>query len=155
MFQPHYTSIQQRPRAKILRGFGSLLLAAGIALNLWLLISDVALDIRLALLVIAPGGILLFTAYFAENTPSMRGCLSVFGFLLAILAVFWAWVGVTVAISPEDEPPEILREAPVVEPEPEPEPEEEPVEETLPPDDGLEPDAPDENEPGTEASERE
>lgn len=117
MLQPAYTGLDERPRATFLRSLGTLLLLAGLALNIWLLIAGAGIGWRLAMLVLAPGVILLFTAFLAENTPSMGGCLTVFAVLLAFMAGFWAWVGVTVALSPEDEPPAMLREAPSDEPE--------------------------------------
>jgi len=113
MLQPGYTSLEEKPRARFLRRVGGLLLVAGLALDIsMMLMSRVDLEMRLALLVLAPGVILLFTAFLAENTPSMRGCLTLMAVVLAFVAAFWAWVGVTVALSPEDEPPAVLRQAP-------------------------------------------
>ena len=110
MLQPGSPSLQEKPRATFLRRFGGLLLVAGLALNVsMMMMSRVQLDLRLALLVMAPGLIMLFTAFLAENTPSMRGCLTFFAVALAFVAGFWAWVGVTVALSPEGEPPAVLQ----------------------------------------------
>lgn len=111
MFESRYAGFDQRPQAFLLRRLGSLFLITGLGLNVWMLTSGENLQLRLALLVLAPGAILLFTAFLAETTPSMRGCLSVFGLLMAFMAGFWAWVGVTVVLDPDDSPPEILREA--------------------------------------------
>ncbi|MFP4248478.1 MAG: hypothetical protein ACLFU7_02400 [Armatimonadota bacterium] len=115
MLQPGYSSFQEKPRAVFLRRAGGLLLVAGLALNISMMIGGHDIDFRLAMLVLAPGLILLFCAFLAENTPSMRGCLTVFAVIFAFSAAFWAWVGVTVALDPEDEPPAMLREAPVEE----------------------------------------
>lgn len=112
MLRPGYSSFEEKPRAVFLRRLGGLLLVAGLALDVGLLVRGVDVDMRLAILVLSPGLILLFTAFLAENTPSLRGCLTIVSVLLAFMAGFWAWVGVTVALSPEDEPPAILREAP-------------------------------------------
>jgi len=101
MLQPGYTSLQDRPRARLLRRLGSFLLFAGLALNVWMLLTGAAVALRLSMLVMAPGVILLFSAFLAENTPSMRGCLSVVAVLLAFMAGFWAWVGVTVSLGTE------------------------------------------------------
>lgn len=112
MLQPGYSSLEEKPRARFLRRAGGLLLVAGLALNVSMLIRGADLEFRLAMLVLAPGLILLFTAFLAENTPSLRGCLTLVAVGMAFIATFWAWVGVTVALSPEDEPPALLREAP-------------------------------------------
>ena len=116
MLQPSYTSLNERPRAVFLRTTGMLLLVAGLTLNIWLLVARAGIGWKLGLMILAPGLILLFAAFLAEKTPSMRGCLSVGAVLLAFMAAFWAWVGVTVALSPTHEPPEMLRPAPVNEP---------------------------------------
>ncbi len=116
MLQPTYTSIDQRPRAVFLRVTGILLLVTGLTLDIWMLIIHAGIGWNMALMILAPGAILLFTAFLAEHTPSMRGCLSVAAVVLAFMAGFWAWVGVTVALSPTHEPPEMLRQAPVNEP---------------------------------------
>lgn len=113
MLQPGYSSFQERPRAMFLRRAGGLLLVAGLALNVSMLLGGHDIDFRLAMLILSPGLVLIFSAFLAENTPSMRGCLSIFALLLAFTAGFWAWVGVTVALSPEDEPPAMLRDLPV------------------------------------------
>ncbi len=115
MLQPGYSSFRDKPRAMFLRRAGGFLLVAGLALNVSMLLGGHDIDFRLAMLILSPGLVLIFSAFLAENTPSMRGCLSVFAVLLAFTAAFWAWVGVTVALSPEDEPPSILRELPVEE----------------------------------------
>lgn len=132
MLQPGYSSLEEKPKAVFLRRMGGLLLVAGLALNISLmLMGRVDLSMRLALLIMAPGLIMLFTAFLAENTPSMQGCLTMFALALAFVAGFWAWVGVSVALAPADRPSEMLRGAPANEAEDvgEPEPEE-------PPDDG-------------------
>ncbi len=115
MLQPGYSSFEEKPRAVFLRRAGGLLLVAGLALNISLMVGGHDIDFRLGMLVLAPGLILLFCAFLAENTPSMRGCLTIFAVIFAFSAAFWAWVGVTVALDPEDEPPAVLREAPVEE----------------------------------------
>ena len=119
------TGLQDRPGAFILRRLGSLLFMIGLGLNIWMLTTGEDLDMRLALLVLSPGFILLFAAFLVANTPSIGGCLTILAILMAFMAGFWAWVGVTVALSPEDEPPEILRE--IIEPDPDEEPEEDTV----------------------------
>ncbi len=110
MLQPGRPSLEEKPRARFLRKVGGLLLVAGLALNVSLMVRGVDVEFRLAMLVLAPGLIMLFTAFLAENTPSMRGCLTIFAVAMAFVAAFWAWVGVSVALSPEDEPPELLQE---------------------------------------------
>ncbi|MGI5818729.1 MAG: hypothetical protein ACOX9R_11600 [Armatimonadota bacterium] len=112
MLQPGYSSFRDRPRAIFLRRAGGFLLVAGVALNVSMLLGGHDINLRLALLILSPSLILLFSAFLAENTPSMRGCLTFFALLLAFTAAFWAWVGVTVALSPEDEPPGIFQELP-------------------------------------------
>lgn len=104
--------MQDRPRATLLRRLGGLALVGGVALNVSMLVQGTEIGLRTAMLVMAPGVILLFSAFLAENTPSMRGCLTVFGLGLAFVAGFWAWVGVSVALDPEDRPPEMLRATP-------------------------------------------
>ena len=116
MLQPTYTSIDQRPRATRLRALGTFLLMAGLTLNAWLLIARVGIGWRLGLMVMMPGMVLLFTAFLVENTPSMRGCLIAFGFMMAFVIGFWAWAGVVMALSLTNEPPAILRQAPTNEP---------------------------------------
>ncbi len=112
MLQPTYASIDQRPRATRLRAFGTFLLMAGLTLNVWMLIARAGIGWRLGLMVLMPGAVLLFTAFLVENTPSMRGCLMVFGFMMAFVIGFWAWAGVATALSPTSEPPEMFRQAP-------------------------------------------
>ncbi|MEA3401044.1 MAG: hypothetical protein U9R79_07345, partial [Armatimonadota bacterium] len=51
---------------------------------------------RLAVLVLSPGAILLFGAWLAENTPSLRGCLTAMALVFALVLTFWAYVGVAV-----------------------------------------------------------
>ena len=116
MLPPAYTSIDQRPRATRLRAFGMFLMIAGMTLNAWLLIVRAGIGWRLGLMVMMPGMVLLFTAFLVENTPSMRGCLMVFGFMMAFVIGFWAWAGIATALSPTSEPPEMFRQAPVNEP---------------------------------------
>ncbi len=65
---------------------------------------------------IMPGALLLFTAFLVERTPSMRGCLTVFGVTMAFVIGFWAWAGIVTALNPEGEPPEMFRDAPTNEP---------------------------------------
>ncbi len=114
MMPPGHTSLEDRPRAVLLRALGMLLLIAGIVTNIWVGIAHAsAFGLRPALLVMSPGVILLFTAWLAENTPSLRGCLTLMALVFAALAAFWAWVGVSIARSPTGEPPEILRGEPL------------------------------------------
>lgn len=112
MLQPARSPMEDRPRATLLRRLGGLALVAGVALNVSMLVQGAEINLRIAMLVMAPGLILLFSAFLAENTPSMKGCLTIFALVLAFVAGFWAWVGVSVALDPEDQPPEMLREAP-------------------------------------------
>ncbi len=112
MIPPAYPGFEDRPRATLLRGVGALLLVAGVGANVWLLIAHGGHGWRLAVMLLAPGAILLFTAWLAENTPSMRGCLTLFALVLAAMAAFWAYVGVAMARSPQGEPPAILQGEP-------------------------------------------
>jgi len=113
MMPPSYTSFEERPRAVLLRATGVLLLIAGLIVNVWVGIAHAdAFGLRLALLVMSPGVILLFAAWLVENTPSLRGCLTLMAFVFAAMAAFWAWVGVSMARSPTGEPPAILQGEP-------------------------------------------
>lgn len=105
-----YTGLEAPIRWTWLKVPGAVLLLIGIGINIWLLISEgTAYGGRLALLLVAPGAILLFAAWLAENTPSLGGCLAITALLLAALAAFWAYVGVTLLKTPQDEhtPPTI------------------------------------------------
>ncbi len=117
MMPPGYTSFEERPRALLLRALGLLLLIAGLIVNVWVgILHAGAFGLRLALLVMSPGVILLFAAWLVENTPSLRGCLTLMALIFAAMAGFWAWVGVNMARSPTGEPPAILRDEPPPEP---------------------------------------
>ena len=110
MMPPGYTSFEERPRALLLRALGLLLLIAGLIVNVWVgILHAGAFGLRLALLVMSPGVILLFAAWLVENTPSLRGCLTLMALIFAAMAGFWAWVGVNMARSPTGEPPAILQ----------------------------------------------
>jgi uncharacterized membrane protein HdeD (DUF308 family) len=115
MLQP-YASLNQRPRAVFLRRIGTILLLVGLTLNVWLLISRAEVGWRLGLMAIMPGALLLFSAFLVERTPSMRGCLTAFGLMMAFVVGFWAWAGIATALNPEGEPPEMFRQAPTNEP---------------------------------------
>jgi uncharacterized membrane protein HdeD (DUF308 family) len=115
MLQP-YASLNQRPRAVFLRRIGTILLLVGLTLNVWLLISRAEVGWRLGLMAIMPGALLLFSAFLVERTPSMRGCLTAFGLVMAFVVGFWAWAGIATALNPEGEPPEMFRQAPTNEP---------------------------------------
>ncbi len=110
--QPLWTDPDERPRANALRVVGVVLLIAGLGANIWLVVASAqSHSWRLAVLILSPGAILLFSAFLAENTPSMRGCLSVFAVLLAFVAAFWAYVGVAVALSADGKPPAAVEDA--------------------------------------------
>ncbi|MGC9317643.1 MAG: hypothetical protein ACP5KN_06340 [Armatimonadota bacterium] len=97
MLQPA-PSLEQRPRATLLRRLGWLLLAIGVAANIWLLaVSAEQHSWRLAVLVLSPGAILLLGAWLAEKTPSLRGCLTAMALVFAMVLAFWAYVGVAVS----------------------------------------------------------
>ncbi|NLO05647.1 MAG: hypothetical protein GX131_07420 [candidate division WS1 bacterium] len=114
MLAPTGPTLDQRPRAVFLRLLGFLLLIGGLVLNISLLVRiGGGYGWRLGLMLLAPGIIMLVTAWLVENTPSMRGCLTFMAVLLAALAGFWAWVGIVQEMDPEGRPPEMLREAPV------------------------------------------
>lgn len=105
-------SMEERPRAVLLRGLGALLLIGGAGVNVWLLATQGGFGWRVAVMLLAPGVILLFAAWLAENTPSMRGCLTVMALSLAAIAAFWAYVAVVMARAPQEEPPPSAIEAP-------------------------------------------
>lgn len=158
MLQPGRPSLEEKPKATLLRRLGGLTLVAGLALNVSLtMMSRVQLDFRLAMLVLAPGLILLFTAFLAENTPSMRGCLTIFALGLAFVAGFWAWVGVSVALDPEGEPPAVLQgeEAPTNEAESETEDAEAPADDSGESDQADQPEEPPADDTLTEGDETE
>jgi MFS family permease len=98
-------SIRERPRAVALRALAALLAVIGLGINVWLLvIVGSGYGWRVALLLMAPAGVLVFAAWLVENTPSMRGCLSIAAVLLAMVGAFWAYVGVTMALDEEASP---------------------------------------------------
>lgn len=97
--------VDERPRATLLRVLGTLLLIAGVGVNIWVAATEGAHGWRLVVMLLAPGMILLFAAWLAENTPSMRGCLTLMALIIASMAAFWAYVAVLVARAPEEEPP--------------------------------------------------
>jgi len=98
-------SMEDRPRAVLLRVLGTLLLIGGVGVNVWLLVVEGGFGWRVAVMLLSPGVILLFAAWLAENTPSMRGCLTLLALVFAAMAAFWAYVAVLVARAPEEEPP--------------------------------------------------
>lgn len=109
-------SMEERPRAVLLRVLGTLLLLGGVGVNVWLLAASSGFGWRVAVMLLAPGVILLVAAWLAENTPSMRGCLTWMALIFAAMAIFWAYVAVLMARAPEEEPPPSAIEAPAEEP---------------------------------------
>ncbi len=98
-------SIRERPRAVALRALAALLAVIGLGINVWLLIIvGGGYGWRVGLLLMAPAGVLVFAAWLVENTPSMRGCLSIAAVLLAMVGAFWAYVGVTMALEEKATP---------------------------------------------------
>lgn len=104
--------MEQRPRAVLLRVLGTLLLIGGAGVNVWIVATPAGFGWRLAVMLFAPGVILLFAAWLVENTPSLRGCLTLMALVFAAMAVFWAYVAVLMARAPEEEPPASAIEAP-------------------------------------------
>lgn len=109
--------MEERPRALLLRVLGTLLLIGGAGVNVWLLATQGGFGWRLAVMLLAPGVILLFAAWLAENTPSLRGCLTLMALVFAAMAAFWAYVAVLMARAPEEAPaPASAIEAPAPQP---------------------------------------
>lgn len=98
-------SMEERPRVVLLRVLGTLLLIGGMGVSVWLFAAGGGAGWRVVVMLLAPGVILLFAAWLAENTPSMRGCLTLMALILAAMAAFWAYVAVVMARAPEEEPP--------------------------------------------------
>lgn len=96
--------MEERPRATLLRVLGILLLLGGAGVNVWLLAAEGGFGWRLAVMLLSPGVILLFAAWLAENTPSLRGCLTLMALIFAAMAAFWAYVAVLMTRAPEEAP---------------------------------------------------
>ncbi|MGD9496272.1 MAG: hypothetical protein AB7Y46_08175 [Armatimonadota bacterium] len=106
MIEPAHRPLFEPPRARGLRALGMLLLLAGLGANVWMLgAHSEAHGWRLAVMLLAPGLVLLIVARLVEGTPSMRCCLTLSGLILAVAAAFWAYVGVEVALAPPPEAP--------------------------------------------------
>ena len=64
--------MEERPRAVLLRVPGALLLIGGVGVNVWLLAAESGFGWRVAVMLLAPGVILLFAAWLAEHALHAR-----------------------------------------------------------------------------------